>query len=98
MVFSVLAITIIAFVGQIHVSVIDAASIVAHDGDGQAYEAAAKTTACVERHAAIELTRAAASDTVVLTHELLHVADCAGNGSYDGSLEPGGCITLPSDC
>lgn len=31
-------------------------------------------------------------------HELLHVADRIDNGKYDGSLEPGGCLTIPKDC
>ena len=38
------------------------------------------------------------SPDITFVHEMLHVADRADNGMYDGSLEPGGCRTIPRDC
>lgn len=99
-----LLIATLTYLGSITVVVVPERTVTAFDAAHQsvenpssAYTAVAKAR-CIDGVPSIVLTpEALLTDTTVI-HELLHAADCADDGAFNGSLDPTGCSEQPSDC
>lgn len=91
-----LLVALFAYLGPVEIEYVDTSAI-QMEWRGRDIEAYAHTTECVDGQAGIVM-GSDTQETWKLVHELLHVADCRDNGLYDGSLEPGGCNTVPTDC
>lgn len=82
-----LLLVLFAYLGTVDVRIVDA-PVYATEVTGARHETTAKATACVDGHARIEAVAGALDDLAALTHEVLHLADCADDGAYNGSLLP----------